>query len=95
MPDWKSDIKRRLEGLHLAPTREAAIIEELSQDLADCYAELLSSDAMEAEAYQRTLAELGETEIFERELRRVERQVASEPIVGWSVEFIGVCGDMG
>src|SRR5262245_29248444 len=56
-------------------------MEELSQDLADCYAGLLSSGATEAEAYQRTLAELGETEIFERELRRMERQVASEPIV--------------
>ena len=81
MPDWESEIKRRLAGLHLAPTREAAILEELSQDLADCYAESLSSGATEAEAYQRTLSELGETEIFERELRRVERQVASEPIV--------------
>jgi len=81
VPDWKSEIKMRLAGLQLAPTREAAILEELSQDLADCYAELLSGGATEAEAYQRTLAELGETEIFERELRRVERQVASEPIV--------------
>jgi len=64
VPDWESEIKRRLAGLHLAPTREGAVIEELSQDLADCYAELLSSGATEAEAYQRTLAELGETEIF-------------------------------
>jgi hypothetical protein len=81
VPDWKAETKRRLANLKLEPTSEAAILEELSQDLADCYAESLSSGATEAEAYQRTLAELGETEIFEREMRRVERQFASEPIV--------------
>ena len=81
MPDWKPEIRRRLANLKLAPTREAAIIEELSQDLEDCYAELLSSGATEAEAYQRTLAELSGSELLARELRRMERQSNSEPIV--------------
>jgi hypothetical protein len=45
MPDWKPEIRRRLANLKLEPTREAAILEELSQDLADCYAELLASGA--------------------------------------------------
>src|SRR6266545_13824 len=79
MPDWKPEIRRRLANLKLEPTREAAILEELSQDLADCYAELLSSGATEAEAYQRTLAELSGSELLARELRRVERP--AEPIV--------------
>ena len=52
MPDWKCEIKRRLAGVKLEPAREAAIIEELVQYLEDCYAELLSSGATEAEAYQ-------------------------------------------
>jgi hypothetical protein len=38
MPDWKPEIRRRLAALYLAPTREAAIIEELAQRLDDCYA---------------------------------------------------------
>jgi predicted permease len=67
--------------LKLAPTREAAIVEELTQHLDDYSAELLARGATEAEAYQRTLAELSESEILERELRRVERQVTPEPIV--------------
>jgi hypothetical protein len=52
MPDCKPEIRRRLAGVKLAPTREAAIIEELAQHLADCYAELRASGATEAEAYQ-------------------------------------------
>src|SRR5215470_5621178 len=81
MPDWKHEIRRRLAGLHLAPTREAAILEELSQDLEDCYAEWLASGATEAEAYQRTLAELSGSELLARELRRVERPAPQETIV--------------
>jgi putative ABC transport system permease protein len=73
MPDWKPEIRRRLANLELEPTREAAILEELSQYLADCYAEWLASGATEAEAYQRTLAELSGSEMLQSELRRVER----------------------
>jgi putative ABC transport system permease protein len=81
MPEWKSEIRRRLANSKLEPTREAAIIEELAQHLADCYAELLSSGATAAEAYRRTLAELSGSELLQRELRRLDRQVTQEPIV--------------
>jgi putative ABC transport system permease protein len=81
MPEWRQEIRRRLANLKLEPMREAAIIEELSQHLDDCYAESLAGGATPAEAELRTLAELSESEIFERELRRVERQAAQEPIV--------------
>jgi predicted permease len=81
MPEWKPEIRRRLVSLQLAPTREAAIIEELSQHLTDCYAELRASGATEAEAYQRALAELDDNELLARELRRVERPSNSELLV--------------
>ncbi len=80
MPDWKPEIRQRLANLQLEPLREAAVIEELAQYLEDCYAELLSSGATEAEAHQRTLSELRGSELLARELRRVERQFAPEPI---------------
>jgi putative ABC transport system permease protein len=80
MPDWKPEIRQRLAGVKLAPTREAAIIEELAQYLEDCYAELITSGATEAEAYQQALAELSGSEFLTRELRRVERRVPQEPI---------------
>ena len=80
MPDWKPEIRQRLAGVKPEPAREAAVIEELAQYLEDCYAELLSSGATEAEAHQQTLAELRGSELLARELRRVERQFAPEPI---------------
>src|SRR5262245_51663432 len=61
--------------------RENAIVEELSQYLDDCYDELLAGGATEAEAYRQTLTELSGSELLRRELRRVERHVAPEPIV--------------
>ena len=81
MPDWKPQIRRRLAGLHLSPTRENAIVEELAQRLDDCYTELLASGAPEAEAERQTRSELSESELLAQELRRVERQFAPEPIV--------------
>src|SRR6266511_228268 len=81
MPDWKQEIRRRLAGLELEPTREAGIVEELAQYLDDCYAELLASGATEAEAYQRTLSELNGSELLAHELQRVERPAPQEPIV--------------
>src|SRR5215468_7870686 len=81
MPDWKSEIGRRLASLKLEPTREAAIVEELSQHLDDCYEGLLAGGATEAEAERRTMEELSESETLQRRLRRVERQVTPEPIV--------------
>src|SRR5215813_12886979 len=81
MPEWKAEIRQRLTDLPLAPTREAAIVEELAQYLDDCYDELLAGGATEAEAYRMALAELSDNELLARELGRVERQVAPEPIV--------------
>jgi len=80
MPDWKVEIRRRLQSLQLTPAREAAIVEELSQYLDDLYAELLTGGATEAEAYRQTLTELDGSELLAHELWRVERQVSQESI---------------
>ncbi len=40
--NWKQEIRKRIAGLKLEPTREAEIVEELAQHLEDRYAELLS-----------------------------------------------------
>ena len=74
MPQWKQDIRRRLANLNLDPTREEAIVEELEQHVADYYAEVLAGGATEAEAYQRSLAELENSEVLWRELSHAERQ---------------------
>src|SRR5215475_27366 len=81
MPKWEQEIRRRLSRSRLAPTRENAVIEELSQYLDDCYDELRASGVSESEASQRTLAELSGSEMLQRELRRLERQVPQELFV--------------
>jgi len=80
MPDWAEHVRPRLSTLRLSPGREAEIVEELSQHLEDRYAESLSGGATEAEAHRAALAELSESATLRRELRRVERRVAPEPI---------------
>src|SRR5256885_6780737 len=81
MSEWKVVISERLARLRLEPTREAEIVEELSQHLEDRYEELLSGGATEKEASRAVLVELSESEMLRQELGRVERQFASEPVV--------------
>lgn len=70
MPDWKPEIRLRLANLKLESAREAAIIEELSQHLADRYAESLAGGATPDEAYHVALAELSEGESLARTAAR-------------------------
>ena len=56
MPDWKKEIRERLAGLRLAPTREGEIVEELAQYLEDCYEELLAGGTTKADAWRKSLA---------------------------------------
>jgi predicted permease len=54
-PDWNNEIRQRLAGLHLAPAREAEIVEEWAQHLEEAYAELRSEGATEDEARRAVL----------------------------------------
>ncbi|MGA7525565.1 MAG: ABC transporter permease [Acidobacteriaceae bacterium] len=62
MPDWKQEIAERLANLRMDPTRQAVIVEELSQHLEDRYAESLASGLAEPEARQKALEELEDSE---------------------------------
>jgi predicted permease len=81
VPDWKKEIRERLAGLRLAPTREAEIVEELAQYLDDCYEELLAVGTTKADAWRKTLEELNESDLLARELNKIERPVSQEPVV--------------
>jgi putative ABC transport system permease protein len=80
MPDFKSEIRKRLEGLSLPPAREAEIIEELSQHLEDQYEETLSQGATEDAARESVLMQLSQTDVLAASLKRVERRVPQNPI---------------
>src|SRR5215475_9361210 len=94
MPDWKEEIRMRLACLKIAPTREAEIVEELSQHLEDHYAESLTGGATPEEASRAALAELSEDATLQLELRRVEREVAPEPIALGTNERINMIADL-
>jgi putative ABC transport system permease protein len=80
MPDWSDEIRRRLARLRLAPTREAEIVEELSQHLEDLYEQTLQGGATEDEACRAVLQELDESHLLAQELRQVERPARPEPV---------------
>jgi len=81
MPEWKKEIRNRLIGLKLEPTRENEIVEELSQHFESLYAELRADGATKEEACRTILRELNQSELLQQELRRVEHMVAEEPVV--------------
>ena len=58
MPDWRREVRRRLERSRLDPVRRAAVIEELTQHLEDRYADLVAGGASPDEAERRARAEL-------------------------------------
>src|SRR5262245_19302336 len=80
MPDWKPEIRNRLTALKLAPTREAEIVEELSQHLEDRYQELRSRGTAEHEAYRTVLRELSSNRRLVQELAPIERPMPPEPV---------------
>src|SRR5262249_37441614 len=81
MPDWKAEIRRRLATLHLEPTREGRIVEELAQHLADTYEELLLAGMTETEAERRAVDSLGEAETLRCGLRQTESEASRNPLV--------------
>jgi predicted permease len=78
MPEWNVEIRRRLAALHLSPTREAEIVEELSQHLEDRFRELLSRGLPEDAASFTALAELSDGELTSA-LGRIERPASPAP----------------
>jgi predicted permease len=64
MPDWTQHVRPRLSGLRLSPTREAEIVEELSQHLDDRYRELIASGMSPDEATEVALADFREGNVL-------------------------------
>jgi putative ABC transport system permease protein len=64
MPDWTQHVRSRLSGLRLSPTREAEIVEELSQHLDDRYRELIAGGMSPDEATQLALSDFSEGNVL-------------------------------
>ena len=72
MPDFKAEIRKSIAGLGLPPEREAEIVEELSQDLAERFEKALSEGASKEEAKQLALRELVQPDSLSAQLKRVK-----------------------
>ena len=94
MPDWKAEVKARLAGLSLSPTRELEIIEELSQHLQDRYEQELSRGATDEEAKRESLKELNAPDLLVRELKKVENRAPQNPVVMGTDTKTSVVGDI-
>ncbi len=64
MPDWTQHVRSRLSALRLSPTREAEIVEELSQHLDDRYRELIAGGMSPDEATRLALADFREGNVL-------------------------------
>jgi predicted permease len=73
MPDWTEHLRLRLAGLRLSSTREAEIIEELSQHLDERYKELRACGTGDDEARRRALEELREPEALGQRMRTLRQ----------------------
>src|SRR4051794_18091387 len=78
MCDWTPALRARLAGLHLAPAREAAIVDELSQHLDDRRQELIAGGLAPAAATRATFAELEQATLLAPRLAAL-RQAQSQP----------------
>lgn len=78
--EWAQDLRARLASLRLSPTREAEIVEELSQHLDDRVRELITGGATPEEAKERALAELTDPDALARRLAPLRQAHAADPI---------------
>ncbi|HUR19863.1 MAG TPA: ADOP family duplicated permease [Vicinamibacterales bacterium] len=73
MPDWRSEIRSRLQSLRLSPERETEIVEEVAQHLDDRFGELMAMGRSESDAAAEAWRELEAADVLTREVARVER----------------------
>src|SRR5262245_37395522 len=77
-PNFRNEVRSRLARLNLEPTREAAIVEEMSQHLEQRFEDLVAKGTAPATACETVLKDLNEDSRLERDLLQVEKQVPLE-----------------
>jgi putative ABC transport system permease protein len=80
MPDWTQHVRPRLSGLRLSPTREAEIVEELSQHLEDRYRELIAGGSPPDEATRVALADFRDGNLLARHMAPLRQAHSPAPI---------------
>ena len=76
MGEWRDEVRHRLQGLDLPAERELAILDELSQHLAEREAALLEAGTSPDEARRIVLDEIAEHDLLRRGLQQIARPAA-------------------
>jgi putative ABC transport system permease protein len=80
MPDWAREVRSRLSSLRLSPTREAEIVDELSQHLDDRYRELIAGGASPDEATRLTVADFRSGDVLAKHMAPLRQAQTPPPI---------------
>lgn len=79
MPDWAPHVRPRLASLRLSPTREAEIVDELSQHLEDRYRELIAGGASQEEATRLALADFQNGNVLAQKMASLRQAHVTGP----------------
>ena len=80
MHDWHSEVRARLAPLRLKPEREADIVEEIAQHLAERYREAISGGASPDEATRVALAEFRAGNVLAQRIASLRQAHAPAPV---------------
>jgi putative ABC transport system permease protein len=80
MPDWKAEVEARLASLNLSPTRQAEIVDELSQHLEDRYHESIAGGASPEDATRLALGSFRNSDALARQMASLRQAHAASPI---------------
>ncbi|MFL6527782.1 MAG: ADOP family duplicated permease [Chthoniobacterales bacterium] len=95
MPDFRAEIRARLNALNLSPAREAEIVDEIAQHLEEEYERALSHGSSPEEARRAVVDQLAAPDLLGRELKRVERRVPQNPTPMGTQRKSSMIGDLG
>ena len=76
---WRKEVRARLAALRLSPTREAEIVDELSQHLEDRYRELVASGASTEDATRMALGEFRSSNALAQAMSPLRQAHAPSP----------------
>lgn len=79
MPEWAPHVRARLASLRLSPTREAEIVDELSQHLEDRYRELIAGGASHEEAVRLALADFQSGDVLAQRMASLRQAHMTAP----------------
>src|SRR5687768_13125101 len=80
MPDWAREVRTRLSSLRISPSREAEIIDELSQHLDNRYRELIAGGAPPEEATRLALADFRTGNVLAEQMASLRQSHVPAPI---------------